>query len=94
MQNFTNRQKNIICAVVSAPLVLLLMVAGVCKAYDMIMYSMMESSLTNAVHASEAVHRAVIEVDKTCEAQYQLMVQFKNNNKIALSSSTSPCPLN
>ena len=83
----SNKQKNVICLIVASPVILILLVAGVCKAYDTWMLNHFEDSLRNDVadmHSSKA----------RCDKDYEATLKYKTENKIALTGTGSPCFIN
>lgn len=82
---WTDRQKNIICGIVAAPAVLLLLIAGVCKAYEVSVQWYLENSLASNVTAARSTAEA-------CNSSYQAIAKWKDEMKIAKTGSGNPCP--
>lgn len=79
-----DRSKNLICTLVAAPVILILLVAGVCKAYDIWMVSHLESSLTQSVTDLRSTK-------KRCDGDYEAVLKYKTENKLALTGTGNPC---
>lgn len=58
--------------------------AGVCKAWDSFVYSSLETSLRSNVEAKRAIQ-------KSCDASYEALLNYKKENKIELSGNGNPC---
>lgn len=59
-------------------------VIGVAQAYDNWILNQMENALANNV---KAAHESLI----ACESNYQALLQYKTDNKIALVGTPDPC---
>lgn len=58
---------------------------GIVNAYDSFMLSQLENALNNNIQAAHSAMTA-------CESNYQALLKYKQDNKIALKGSGSPCP--
>ena len=70
-----------------------IVIAGVCKAYEVGMSTYIDQNLRNAVEASFSHLKTGEHIRITCDGAYDLAVKWKTENKIALTNSGNPCPL-
>ncbi len=81
------KYQNIGLLILSSPIILMLVIGGVCVAYDNIMLSSLENALNSNVQASQSVQKA-------CTDSYNALVAYKQENKLEVSGNGNPCPLN
>ena len=67
------------------------LIVGVCKAIDTAVLGGLESSLTNGVAAVKSARESVIASSKACDAAYSALKAYKEEAKLALTGSGSPC---
>ncbi len=80
----TEKQKNIIVIIGLSIIITPFIFIGITQAYDNWIIGQMENALLNNVKASH-------EVSIACESNYQALLQYKKDNKIALVGSGDPC---
>lgn len=86
LPELSHRAKNIITAVGLGVIALPFTVFGVAAAYDSLVLNMIENSLAQNVAATHSTQVA-------CEASYQALLKYKQENNIAVKGTGSPCPL-
>jgi len=87
LPEISHKAKNVITLVGLAIIILPFAFFGIAQAYDNLILNMMENSLAQNVTATHATQNA-------CEASYQSLLKYKQENDIKLKGTGSPCPLN
>lgn len=83
----SEKVKNIALIILSMPVILFILIAGICKAYDSIVLMNLENSLTNNIKAVESSKIA-------CNSSYEALKAYKQERNLALVGNGNPCPLN
>lgn len=86
----TKKMVTKICFVVVGGFIL---IAGVCKAYEVGMSTYIDQNLRMAVEASFSHLKTGDHIRRTCDSAYDVAVKWKEENHIALNGTGNPCPL-
>lgn len=91
--NMDNKVTNILIKILVGFLALLLLIGGICKAYDAYVINSLETSYTSNIRAIEAWQKSGTLLQTACEASYQALLAYKKENDLPIISNQSGCPL-
>ena len=89
MKNFILNNK--LFMVLFTPIILLLLIGGICNAYDAYLINSLEGSYSSNLKAIEAWQETGSNLKTACQKSYEALLAYKKENNIPIKGSGSSC---
>ena len=89
----SHSQKNWLCLIVASPVILFVLFAGICRAYDTVLGNMLEDNYKNAVAAQELAEKNADTARASHCSALTALVEWKKENHQQIKGTDTTCDI-